>query len=100
METTEDRVRDALLRIAEAEQPIPAAELYRRASRETHTLTPFALHGLDRLVESGELERDDAGIITVRLDDPDKQRCERCADEVYTLSSRFWCDGCEEEASG
>jgi hypothetical protein len=27
----------------------------------------------------------------------DSQSCVRCDDEVYALSSRGWCDGCEAE---
>lgn len=27
----------------------------------------------------------------------DEQECDRCGDEVLTLSSRGWCDGCEEQ---
>lgn len=31
--------------------------------------------------------------------DDDHQECGQCGDRVYTLSSRGWCDGCEEEAA-
>lgn len=27
------------------------------------------------------------------------QACSQCGDRVATLSSRYWCDGCEEEAA-
>lgn len=30
----------------------------------------------------------------------DYRECSRCGDDVLTLSSRDWCDGCEEEVDG
>lgn len=35
---------------------------------------------------------------SIQAEDSDYRECDNCGDEVYTLSTRGWCDGCEEEA--
>lgn len=34
-----------------------------------------------------------------RSDGDDHQECSNCGERVYTLSSRLWCDGCEEQVA-
>lgn len=52
----------------------------------------------DAPIYNGNPEIHDApgiSLITADDDDDDLRECERCGDEVESLSTRDWCDGCE-----
>lgn len=52
----------------------------------------------DAVLYNGRPDKDEAPGISLIPSAPegDERECERCGDEVQYLSSRDWCDGCEE----
>lgn len=52
----------------------------------------------DSTLYNGDPEKHEAPGVAVELADEDDEReCVQCGDNPHTLSSRDWCDGCEEE---
>lgn len=55
----------------------------------------------DSTLYNGDPEKHEAPGIPVELPGQDDEReCDNCGDEAQTLSTRDWCDGCEEEMEG
>jgi len=58
-------MRRTVIRVVTEQQPIRAADLYNRASRETNRMTPFAIAEMWRLVDEGVLNYDASAFVTL-----------------------------------
>lgn len=66
MNAPDIEMQNILLRIAnEVNAPIRASDLWRRASRETGRMTPFAVAAMWDLISEGRLNYDSSAMVTV-----------------------------------